>query len=484
MGTNFIPSGVELLRFLPEIILALAGTLLMVWEAFYDEHDTRPAMPTFALAALGAAAVAAIAAGSNHGMAFRNMIVVDPFGTFFRLLFFAVGALAVLTASPFLRARKAEGGEFYALLLLSISGQSIMATANELMMVFIGIEISSIASYVLAGYLRDDAKSNESALKYFLLGSFATGFLLYGIAWIFGITGSTNLSEIAAVLGNPSIAPQVAYSSLAAGLILTGLCFKVSAFPFQVWAPDVYQGAPTPVGAFLSAAPKAAAFATLLRVFFTAFDPLADRWLPVLGTVALLTMIVGNLAALWQTDIKRILGYSSIANAGYVLVAVVAHSSLGVSAALFYLAVYCVMNFGAFAVVSLRPETKLEDFNGLSKRQPLTAALMTVFLASLIGLPLTAGFFGKFYIFKSAIDSELYWLAALGLLSSAIAAYYYLRIIVAMYMKPEAEFAPQLDAPAPAQQAVLWLTAAATLACGIFPGWLLDWATRSSGILR
>jgi NADH-quinone oxidoreductase subunit N len=484
LGTNFIPSGLDLLRFLPEIILTLCGTLLMIWEAFYDEHDERPAMPMFTLAALAAAAVASIAAGSNPGMAFRNMVIVDSFGTFFRLLVLGVGALIVLTASPFLRARKAEGGEFYALLLLSLSGQSIMATANELIMVFIGIEISSIASYVLAGYLRDDRKSNESALKYFLLGSFATGFLLYGIAWIFGLTGTTNFNEIAAVLGNPDIAPQAAFSSLAAALILTGLCFKISAFPFQVWAPDVYQGAPAPVGAFLSAAPKAAAFATLLRVFFTAFDSLADRWLPVLGAIALLTMVVGNLAALWQTDLKRILGYSSIANAGYVLVAVVAHSSLGVSAALFYLAVYCVMNAGAFAVISLRPETSLEDFNGLSQRQPVTAGLMTVFLASLIGLPLTAGFFGKFYIFKSAIDAELYWLAALGLLSSAIAAYYYLRVIVAMYMKPSAENAPALGAPAPSQQAVLWLTAAATLACGIFPGWLLDWATRSSGILR
>lgn len=484
MGINMMPSGEELLRFLPEMILAVVATLLMLWESRYDEHGERPGMPTFALIGLGLTAVASIIAGSNPGLAFHNMLVVDSFATYFRLLVLGIGALAVLTASPFLRQRKAEGGEFYSLLLLSMIGQSLMAASNELMMVFIGIEISSIASYVLAGYLRDDKRANESALKYFLLGSFATGFLLYGISWTYGLTGSTNLNEIAAILGNPDIAPDVVLTAAAAALILAGLSFKVSAFPFQSWAPDVYQGAPTPVGAFLSAAPKAAAFATLLRIFFTAFDPMADRWLPLLSTVALLTMVVGNLAALWQTDMKRMLGYSSIANAGYVLVAVAAHSSLGVSAVLFYLAVYSVMNFGAFAVLSLRDQTELADFNGLAKRQPMTAALMSIFMASLIGLPMTAGFFGKFYIFKSAIDAELYWLAGLGLLTSAVAAFYYVRVIVAMYMKPVADGSPELAIPAPSLQAVLFISAALTIGFGVFPGWLLDWATRSSGLLR
>jgi NADH-quinone oxidoreductase subunit N len=221
-----------------------------------------------------------------------------------------------------------------------------------------------------------------------------------------------------------------------------------------------------------------------LRIFYTAFEPMADRWLPLLTVVSLLTMVVGNFAALWQSDIKRMLGYSSIANAGYILVAVAAHSTLGVSAVLFYLAAYSVMNFGAFAIVSLRDQTELSDFNGLSKRQPMTAALMAIFMASLIGLPLTAGFFGKFYIFKSAIDAELYWLTALGLLTSAVAAFYYLRVIVAMYIKPVAENAPELAVPRPSLQAVLFLSAALTIGFGVFPGWLLDWATRSSGLLR
>lgn len=484
MAINAAPSAQELLRFLPEIVLTLLAIAIMMWEAFHDEPGQRPGMPTLALGSLGLAALATLFAGADPGPAFHNMIVVDPFTTYFRFLVLLIGAMTVLSASPFLRARGKESGEFYSLLLLSLVGQSLMAASTELMMVFIGIEISSISSYILAGYLRDDKRSNEAALKYFLLGSFATGFLLYGIAWIYGLSGSTNFNEIAAVLGNTDIAPNAMLTGTAVALILTGLSFKVSSFPFQAWAPDVYQGAPTPVSAFLSAAPKAAAFATLIRLFFTAFEPMADRWLPLLTTTALLTMIIGNFAALWQTDVKRILGYSAIANAGYVLVAVSAHSTLGISAALFYLAAYAVMNTGAFAVVSLQDNSDLSSFEGLSTRQPLSAALMTVFVASLIGVPLTTGFFGKFYIFKSAIDSQLYWLAGLGLLSSAVAAFYYLRIIVAMYMKPAPAESLAIPTPAFGLQALLWFSAAATLAFGIFPGWLLDVATKSSGLLR
>jgi NADH-quinone oxidoreductase subunit N len=484
METSFEPSGEQLLRFLPEMVLAVFAVLIMLWESRYDDHGERPGMPAVTLIGLALAAVATILAGSAPGLAFHNMIIVDGFSTFFRLLVLSVAALGVLSASPFLRQRQAEGGEFYSLLLLSLIGQSLMAASNELIMVFLGIEISSIASYVLAGYLREDKRSNEAALKYFLLGSFATGFLLYGISWIYGLTGTTNLNEIAAILGNADIAPDALFVTAAAALMLAGLCFKISAFPFQSWAPDVYQGAPTPAGAFLSAAPKAAAFATLLRVFYTALDPVADSWLPLLTAVALATMVIGNFAALWQTDVKRLLGYSSIANAGYVLVAVAAHSALGISAVLFYLAAYAVMNFGAFAVASLQEDTEITSFHGLSTRQPLTAAFMAIYLASLIGLPLTAGFFGKFYIFKSAIDAELYWLAGLGLLSSAVAAFYYLRIIIAMYVKPAPEGAPALPVPALSLQAALVLSAALTLGFGIFPGWLLDWATRSSTLLR
>ncbi len=350
-------------------------------------------------------------------------------------------------------------------------------------MIFIGLEISSIASYILAGYLRDDKRNNESALKYFLLGSFATGFLLYGIAWIYGITGSTNLVEIRrALLIDPG--PSLVLTGAAAALMFVGFGFKISAAPFQVWAPDVYQGAPAPVSAFLSVGPKAAAFAILLRTFLTAFGPIADRWQPFVWACALATMVVGNFAAIQQTNIKRMLAYSSIAHAGYVLVAVTAHSGIGAAAAMFYLAAYAFTNFGAFAVVTYvarkgEKYTRIDDFAGLSQRQPMMAAMLAIFLLSLIGVPLTGGFFGKFYIFKAALDANLVWLTVLGLLNSAVAAYYYLRVLVVMYMKdPEAGQDPLPPADAALKIAV-YGSAAGTLLLGIFPSFVLDFASKA-----
>jgi NADH-quinone oxidoreductase subunit N len=363
-----------------------------------------------------------------------------------------------------------------------------MASANELIMVFIGLEISSIASYILAGYLRDDKRNNESALKYFLLGSFATAFLLYGIAWTYGITGTTNLAEIPAQI--QKLSPSMAAVGTAAALMLVGFAFKVSAAPFQVWAPDVYQGAPAPVSAFLSAGPKAAAFAIFLRVYMTSFSGIGDRWKPVLWSMALATMIIGNFAALAQTNIKRLLAYSSIAHAGYVLVAITASSgasNTGTAAAMFYLAAYAFMNIGAFAVVAhvaREGERYVEvgDFAGLGVRQPVTAALLTIFLLSLIGVPLTGGFFGKFYIFKAALESNLIWLAVLGLLNSVVAAYYYLRILVVMYMHEPGESSEPLPPLPIGLKTALWASAAGTLLLGIYPSLVLDFAGRSAAL--
>ena len=280
------------------------------------------------------------------------MLMVDGFATFFRVLVIAVGILTVFPSYRFLARQDAETGEYHALLLFSIAGQCLMAASNDLIMVFIGLEISSIASYILAGYLRDDKRCNESALKYFLLGSFATGFFLYGVALIYGATGSVNLTEIRARRTAARRADPV-FLAVAAALMFVGLAFKVSAAPFQIWAPDVYQGAPTPVAAFLSAGPKAAAFAVFLRIFLTAFEPIGNRWEPLVWVCALASMCVGNFAALLQTNIKRMLAYSSIAHAGYVLVALTARSETGTAAAMFYLAAYAFMNIGAFAVVSV-----------------------------------------------------------------------------------------------------------------------------------
>jgi NADH-quinone oxidoreductase subunit N len=356
-------------------------------------------------------------------------------------------------------------------------------------MIFIGLEISSIATYVLAGYLRDDKRNNEAALKYFLLGSFATAFLLYGIAWIYGTTGSTNLAVIRHYLTTPSADTNLTLVGTAAALMFVGFAFKVSAAPFQIWAPDVYQGAPAPVTLFMSAGPKAAAFAVFLRVFMTAFEPISSRWEPFVWSSALLTMIIGNFAALTQTNIKRLMAYSSIAHAGYIMVAIAAHSAIGIAAAMFYLAAYAFMNIGAFAVIthfSRQGEKYLEveDLAGLGWKQPLTAGLFSIFLLSLIGIPLTGGFFGKFYIFRAAIDSHLVWLAVLGMLNSAVAAYYYLRILVVMYMKEPGEATATVPPLTPGLATTLLAAALGTLFLGIFPSVVLNFATSSSVLVK
>jgi NADH-quinone oxidoreductase subunit N len=486
MQTNLVPSAAETLRILPELILTVAGTLIMVMEPLTRR---KALLGKFALAALALALWASVSAFSNPGPAFRDMLVIDGFATFFRVLIIAVGALAILSSYQYLQREKADSGEYYALVLFSVVGQGIMVTSNELIMLFIGLEISSIATYILAGYLRDDVRGTEAALKYFLLGSFATAFLLYGVAWIYGMTGSTNLSEIHRILTTPDIAPSAMMIGAAAALIFVGLAFKVSAAPFQIWAPDVYQGAPAPVAAFMSAGPKAAAFAIFLRLFLTAFEPISDRWQPIVWISALLTMIIGNFAALTQSNMKRLLAYSSIAHAGYVMVAITTNSETGAAAAMFYLAAYAFMNIGAFAVVAHiahRGEqfVRVEDFAGLGARQPVTAALLSVFLLSLIGVPLTAGFFGKFYIFKAALDADLVWLTVLGLLNSAVAAYYYLRVLVVMYMQEPGEAVKTLP-PLPAGiKATLWGSAIATLVLGVYPSLILDFASRHAGLVK
>jgi len=483
MPANFMPSGEDYLRFLPEIIMTVLGTLIMVLQPILGEKKSFYGHLT--LLTLLASIWASVVANNVPGMAFSNMLVIDGYGTFFRILVLAVGLLTVLCSYQYLDREKAEAGEYHALILFSIVGQCVMVTANELIMVFIGLEISSIATYILAGYLRDDKRNNESALKYFLLGSFATAFLLYGIAWIYGTVGSTRLDEIRLVLMNRDIPTSGILVGTAAALMFVGFAFKISAAPFQIWAPDVYQGAPTPVTAFISTGPKAAAFAIFLRIFMTAFESIGNGWAPLVWISALLSMTIGNFAALTQTNVKRMLAYSSIANAGYILVALAARSEIGTASAMFYLAAYAFMNVGAFAVVvhlSGRGERflKVDDFAGLASKQPFTAAMLTIFLLSLIGVPLTGGFFGKFYIFKAALQSNLIWLTVLGLLNSAVAAYYYLRILVLMYMHEPGEAAAAIEPLNAGLKAALLLPALGTLALGIFPGFVLDFAGKSA----
>jgi NADH-quinone oxidoreductase subunit N len=484
---NFQPHAVEYLRFLPEILLTVFGILIMMLEATY-KTGSRRSLGALALVGIAAAFVANIWAYTDPGSAFHDMIVNDGYGTFFRGLVLVVGFLCILASFSYLAREGAQSGEYYALILFSLVGQCVLSTTTDLIMLFIGLEISSIATYVLAGFLRDDRRNNESALKYFLLGSFATGFLLYGISWIYGLLGSTNLEEIRQALERSPHSSSTLIG-LAMALLFVGFGFKVSIAPFQVWAPDVYQGAAAPVSAFMSAGPKAAAFAVFFRVFMTSFRPMTDRWIPLVWGCAILTMIIGNFAALLQNNVKRILGYSSIAHAGYILVALTTASQVGMAAAMFYLASYALMNIGAFVVIShvaSRHEryVKLDDLAGLGRREPVIAALLSIFVFSLIGVPLTGGFFGKFYVFQAALNSHLVWLTVIGLLNSAIAAYYYLKIIVAIYMREPSATMAQLPPPSPSTRIALWASAIGVLILGIFPSTLLSFAVSSASIFR
>jgi NADH-quinone oxidoreductase subunit N len=500
----------DLIAILPEIILTAAGIVAMLAGAFFEKSGDQWASLA-AHAGLVGAAVAISFQWGHPGSAFGGMFLADPFSIFFHLLFLIVAALVALAASEYLAREKLAAAEFYALLLFGTVGMGIMASATELILVFIGLEISSLSSYVLAGYRRDVSTSSEAALKYFLLGSFATAFFLYGIALMFGATGSTRLSKIHEALlagqntlaAAESVPPVVAASGmghgvtalvgspfpvslagLAIALIFVGLAFKVSAAPFQVWTPDVYQGAPTPVTAFLSTGPKAAAFAAFLRIFMAGLGSFSGNWTWLLWMVAVLSMFLGNLAALMQSNIKRLLAYSSIAHAGYMLVAFTAHSADGTSAVLFYLAAYAFMNVGAFIVVSHlggRDERYLDidDYAGLGYRSPVLAGALTVFLLSLIGIPLTAGFFGKFYIFRAAVHGDLIRLTVLGVINSAIAAYYYLRVLVSMYMSSPVSEVP-VDPLRPGVRLALIVSVAGTFVLGIFPYSVLSLATQAA----
>jgi NADH-quinone oxidoreductase subunit N len=437
----------DMLRVMPELIWCGFGLLVMLFQPFVRNRH----FFTF-LALLGSllGTLAAMYPAARGGTAFGGIIQADAFSFFFHLLIGLVVFLVALAAGPYLERERLSFPEFFALTFFATAGMGILASAQELITAFIGLELSSISSYVLAGYRRDSLKSSESSLKYFLLGSFATAFFLYGIALVYGATGSTFLSNMADA-GASSNLLKLGFS-----LILIGLGFKVAAAPFQIWTPDVYEGAPTPVTALFSTGPKAATFALLLRIFATV--PAATHfWFWAFWVLAVLTMFAGNLGALVQTNVKRLLAYSSIAHAGYILVAFAAVTFLAqdgraaaapaYAAILFYLLSYALVKLGAFTIVSQfggegEKHLSLDDYAGLGQRQPVAAAALALFLLSLLGLPITAGFFGKFYIFKAALNSHLIWLAILMAVNSVIGAYYYLRVIVVMYMRePGAEAA-------------------------------------------
>jgi NADH-quinone oxidoreductase subunit N len=471
----------DLRRLAPELVLCSAGTLLMLLEPFLPLRRRRGISTVLAVAGAVLALAATIYPLKNSGTAFGGLLAIDGVSNFFHLLVGAVALLVILASTEYLAREDLAAGEFYALVFFATAGMGVMASAQELVTAFIGLEMSSISSYILASYRRRALKSNESAMKYFLLGSFATAFFLYGIAMVYGATGTTFLPQMNAGPQNLTLL------RLGFAMLFIGLAFKVAAAPFQIWTPDVYEGAPTPVTALFSAGPKAAAFALLLRIFATVTTA-HEFWFRALWISAALTMFVGNLGALVQTNVKRMLAYSSIAHAGYVLVAFAASSRIGLAAALYYLLAYALMKLGAFTVVSHlggvgERHLEISDYAGLGQRQPATAAALTLYLLSLLGLPITAGFLGKFYIFKAALDSRLIWLAILMAVNSVIGAYYYLRVIVVMYMREPQEGVARIRVPVTVGL-VLVITAAATIYLGLFPDRVMDFASQAGLIQR
>ena len=404
---------------------------------------------------------------------YSGMVALDPLSTVFNVLFLASTGVVILLSHPFLKKDDVEHTEYYALLLFATVGMMILASGLDLITLFLGIEVLSISLYILAGYRRDSDASNEAALKYFLLGAFSSAILLYGIALTYGAVGTTNLVKIAEVLANTSgpLPEGLLFAGLA--LILAGFAFKVAAVPFHMWTPDVYEGAPTPVTAFMSAGPKAAAFAAIIRTFFIGFGPVHDEWKTALGVIAVLTMTVGNVAAIAQTNVKRMLAYSSIAHTGYALIGIVTGGLIGGTGAVFYLVAYVAMNLGAFAIIVLLEHQgergeELKDYAGLGFRYPLIGLLLSLFMISLSGIPPTIGFVGKLYLFGGAVKSGQILLAVFGVLNSAISVFYYLRLMVLMYMREPQETLPPIRIPL-AFALVLLITAAGTIWPGIFP---------------
>jgi len=473
-----LPQSADYVRILPEIVLSVFGMIVMVLEPLLDEKTGQKVLGLIALVGTLAGLGATWFMAQAPGLAFWNMVQVDEFSVFFHVLVIAIAAVAILISYEYMAVQRIRAGEYYALILFGVVGMALMSSAVELVLIFIALEISSISSYVLAGFRRHEAASAESSLKYFLLGSFATAFFLYGIALMFGATGSTNIDSIGRTLQAGPI-PLLAYVAVA--FMFVGLGFKVGAAPFHSWTPDVYEGAPSPIVGLMSTAPKAAAFAVLLRVVFV-INVHAIFW--VIWVAAALSMTLGNISALVQNNVKRLLAYSSIAHAGYLLMAFAAAPGLGISAAMFYTAAYAAMNLGAFAVVSHFANAgeryvTLEDYEGLGRSSPLLAATLTVFLLSLIGIPMTGGFFAKFYVFSAAMKANLIWLTIVGVLNSGIGAYYYLRIIVMMYMRESRKEVPVMPVPF-ALRLALTACLAATVYLGIFPNGVLQYAQDSA----
>lgn len=503
LALQFVPPDISFALLAPELIICAVGVVVMMVDAFArpSQRWVTGSISLFGLAA-SALSVIWLTTWTGIGQAFNGMIVLDELRLGFTLVFLLVSALTILVSMVWVENEKLPAGEFHSLLMFATAGMMFMASAGDLVIVFLGLEILSIATYVMAGFRRTDVRSNESSLKYFILGSLASAFLLYGIALIYGATattaglpGTTNIAEIARRL-NDSQYPPLLFAG--AAMMLVGFGFKIATAPFHIWTPDVYEGAPTPVTAFMAAGPKAAGFASFIRVFVFAFPfvvatgnktvagEVHHAWLTALVVLAILTMTVGNVVAIVQNNVKRMLAYSSIAHAGYALVGFVAAGAAStleqrnsaIAAVIFYLLTYALMNLGAFAIVQLVARagdrrTEVEDYNGIGFQSPVLAFSLTLFLLSLLGMPLTAGFIGKIMVFRAALDHGYYLLIVIGVLNTALSAYYYLRLIIVMFFRERTT--SWSNPPIPASIAVaLVITLIGVLYLGLFPGRVIN----------
>jgi NADH-quinone oxidoreductase subunit N len=464
----------------PVICVALAGLFALLAEAFREKGER---MPIGGLAVIGlvGAGVASVLLWDRHATSF-GVVTADNFSLFVNLVLVVVGLLTVVFSSQTLERDGLPVGEYYSLVLFAIVGMMLMAQATDLLLVFLALETMSIAVYVLTGLRRDQPNASEAAFKYFLLGAFASSFFLYGIAFVYGVTGTTHLeragSAIAAqsMSGNPMLL-------LAIGLLIVGFAFKVAAVPFHMWSPDAYEGAPAVVTGFMSTGVKAAAVAAFARLFLSTLSPMVADWTPILWAIAAATMVVGTVVGVSQTNLKRMLAYSSIAHGGYLLVAIIAANDVGKASLLFYLAAYAVTNVGAFGVIALlgsrhHGNDELRDYAGLAHSHPALAALMTIFLLSLGGFPPTAGFIAKWYTFTAAVSAGYYGLAIIGVLSSVVSVYFYLRIVVMMYMA-DRDARPVPPPVSRLAMAGLVASVAAVLWLGVLPAPLIAWAEQS-----
>ena len=476
-----MPPGIALSDFyyiLPEIVLTAGALVVLVADVLLPRGSR--ALAWVAVLALAATLASLVPFRATHVEVAHGLIAVDQFAVFFKVVFLVAAIMTVMMSVRYLEIEGASPGEYYFLILCATLGMMIMAGGIDLITLFIGLETMAVSFYILAGFIKPNQRSNEAAVKYFLLGAFSLGILLYGMSLMYGLSGTTNLRVMAAIFAGQERDPRLV---LAVILVVAGMGFKIAAVPFHMWAPDVYEGAPTPVTAFLSVGSKAASFAMLLRIFLEGLPSMSGDWTLLFEALAIVTMTVGNLAALTQTNLKRMLAYSSIAHAGYLMIGVVAGPPRGVSAMLIYLPIYSFMQLGAFAIIVMMRRQdvvgdELKDLSGLHVRHPFAAFAMLLFMLSLGGIPPTAGFMGKFWLFSAAIEKGYVWLAVIGVLNSAISLYYYVRIVVFMYLKKETTGSEPVASPA--LTLTLAIAVVATLALGIYPRLLFEVAEASA----